>query len=84
VRVLAGHQSKPERHANGIRGTGIRKTHPAIRQRVDMGSLQIRFAITAKRLAAELIGEDEENIGLCHALSIKVLLGGAMMRTFPL
>ena len=62
VLIAAGYQSGACRGANGAVRIGLSKAHPLTGERVDVGRLEVRLAVTRQVCVAEVICHDEQDV----------------------
>ena len=62
--VLAGHEAAARRRADGAAGVGLGEAHALGRQAVEVGRLDALLAVAAEVAVAEVVGQDEDDVGL--------------------
>ncbi len=63
VLVASGEQRRSGGRADGGRGVGAEELHPIPRQRVDVGGVRGGAAVRGQVVAAEIVGDDQQDVG---------------------
>ena len=75
--VFSCHQAAAGWRANGGTGIGLREADTARSQLVYVGSADLFLAVTAQVAIAEVVGKNENNVGLCSRLSRQIRESGS-------
>lgn len=70
----AGEQASSRRRADRRAGIGLSETYAIAGEEVDVGRGKFLLAVTTKVSVAEIVGDNQDNVGM--SLVVRVLLSG--------